>query len=140
MEDFHDVSLAKQVDVIVSEPLGTLLFNERMLESYIIARQRYLKPGGKMYPSEAYLCVAPFYDERLYNEQVGKTTFWNCTSFFGFDLTGLRAQALDEKLKQPIIETYDPKTHLAMEARYKVDFTTCSIADLQVDSAWLIAW
>ena len=110
MEDIHDPALEKKVDVIVSEPLGTLLFNERMLESYVIAREKFLKPGGKMFPTEAYLCVAPFYDERLYSEQVNKTNFWNNTSFYGFDLTALKKQALEEKFRQPIIETYDPKT------------------------------
>ncbi len=30
---------------------GTLLVNERMLESYIIARDRFLVPKGKMFPS-----------------------------------------------------------------------------------------
>ena len=39
-----------QVDVLVSEPMGTLLVNERMIESYIFARDRHLKPGGKMFP------------------------------------------------------------------------------------------
>lgn len=32
--------------MIVSEPMGYLLFNERMLESYLYAR-KFLKPGGK---------------------------------------------------------------------------------------------
>ncbi|MQL90401.1 hypothetical protein Taro_023004 [Colocasia esculenta] len=31
--------------------LGTLLVNERMLESYVIARDRFLVPNGKMFPS-----------------------------------------------------------------------------------------
>ena len=31
------------VDVLVSEPLGTYLYNERMLETYIIARDKFLK-------------------------------------------------------------------------------------------------
>lgn len=39
-----------QVDVLVSEPMGTLLVNERMLETYLYARDRFLKPGGKMFP------------------------------------------------------------------------------------------
>jgi histone-arginine methyltransferase CARM1 len=56
------------VDVIVSEPLGTFLLNERMLETYVIARDRFLRPGGKMYPSSAHLCALPFTDEALYNE------------------------------------------------------------------------
>jgi histone-arginine methyltransferase CARM1 len=35
------------VDVLVSEPMGTLLVNERMIESYLYARDRHLKPGGE---------------------------------------------------------------------------------------------
>lgn len=110
VEDIKDSSLEKEVDVIVSEPIGTILYNERMLETYIIARNKFLKSGGKMFPSEAYLCVAPFYDERLYNEQLNKTLFWTNTSFYGFDISSLRAQAIQEKFRQPIIECYDPRT------------------------------
>ena len=44
------LSLDAQVDVLVSEPMGTLLVNERMLETYIYARNRYLKKGGRMFP------------------------------------------------------------------------------------------
>ena len=40
----------EQVDVLVSEPMGTLLVNERMLETYLYARDRFLKPGGLMFP------------------------------------------------------------------------------------------
>lgn len=36
----------EKVDVLVSEPFGTLLFNERMIESYLFARDNFLKPGG----------------------------------------------------------------------------------------------
>jgi hypothetical protein len=31
--------------------VGTLLVNERMLESYVIARDRFLVPNGKMFPT-----------------------------------------------------------------------------------------
>lgn len=52
--------------MIVSEPLGTFLLNERMLETYVIARDRFLKTGGRMFPASAHLCVLPFYDDQLY--------------------------------------------------------------------------
>ena len=32
--------------MLVSEPMGTLLVNERMLETYLYARDHYLKPGA----------------------------------------------------------------------------------------------
>jgi histone-arginine methyltransferase CARM1 len=64
IEDISEEQLPRGcVDVIVSEPLGTFLLNERMLETYVIARDRFLKPAGKMYPSTAHLCILPFYDQ-----------------------------------------------------------------------------
>ena len=54
----EDVSIPEEkVDILISEPLGTWLLNERMLETYIIARDRFLKPGGKMFPSSSHLCI-----------------------------------------------------------------------------------
>lgn len=43
-----------RVDVLVSEPMGTLLVNERMLETYLHARDHFLKPGGQMFPVGAW--------------------------------------------------------------------------------------
>ena len=39
-----------KVDVLISEPMGTFLVNERMIETYLYARDHFLKPGGKMFP------------------------------------------------------------------------------------------
>jgi histone-arginine methyltransferase CARM1 len=47
----EEVELPEKADILISEPMGTLLVNERMLESYIIARDRFLVPKGKMFPS-----------------------------------------------------------------------------------------
>ena len=46
----EEVQGLPQVDVLVSEPMGTLLVNERMLETYLYARDHFLKPGGRMFP------------------------------------------------------------------------------------------
>ena len=45
----------QKVDVLVSEPMGTLLVNERMLETYLYARDHFLKPGGRMFPVGVWL-------------------------------------------------------------------------------------
>ena len=97
------------IDVIVSEPLGSCLVHERMIETYVIARDRFLSPDGRMYPSSAHLCIQPFYDEYVYNDQVNKCAFWNNKNFHGIDMTHLYEKAVTEKLAQPIIDTYDPK-------------------------------
>ena len=68
----EDVKLDSRVDVLISEPLGIALVNERMLESYIHARDALLKPGGKMFPDRSTLFAAPFTDDMLYQEQFTK--------------------------------------------------------------------
>jgi hypothetical protein len=70
------MELPERVDIIVSEPIGFLLVHERMLETYLVARDRFLKPGGLMFPTLGDIAFAPFSDEALYNEQLAKTQFW----------------------------------------------------------------
>ena len=103
----------KTVDVIVSEPLGTFLLNERMLETYIIARDMFLKPKGLMFPNRSELMIMPFTDETIYNEQLSKSEFWRTTDFHGLDLSCLHYSAFIEKFQQPILDTYDPSKSLS---------------------------
>ena len=49
------------MDVIISEPMGYMLLNERMLETFLHAK-KFLKPGGRMFPSR---CVARQHLKRL---------------------------------------------------------------------------
>lgn len=46
----EELKNVQKADLIVSEPMGTLLVNERMLETYLYARDHFLKPGGLMFP------------------------------------------------------------------------------------------
>jgi histone-arginine methyltransferase CARM1 len=106
----EDLIPASSIDIIVSEPLGTYLFNERMLETYVIARDRFLKPEGLMFPTESNFFIIPFEDMDIYYEQMQKVEFWSSqTNFYGLDLTCLGEDAIDEKFAQPILDTYDPK-------------------------------
>ena len=80
----EDVELPEKVDVIISEPMGIALVNERMLESFIHAR-KWLQPSGKMFPTTMTMYYSPFYDEQLYLEISGRTSFWNQQSFLAGD-------------------------------------------------------
>ena len=92
-------NLKEKVDIIVSEPIGFLLVHERMLESFIKARDMYLKPGGLMFPSHADILVAPFTDDVLFAEQATKSQFWKASSFYGIDLRPLAEAASQVCLK-----------------------------------------
>ena len=52
------VSLPEKVDIIISEWMGYFLLRESMLDSVLVARDRFLKPGGSLFPSHARLYLA----------------------------------------------------------------------------------
>ncbi|KAK7502259.1 hypothetical protein BaRGS_00006623 [Batillaria attramentaria] len=127
----EEVEVPEQVDTIISEPMGYMLFNERMLESYLHAK-KWLKPGGRMYPSQGDLHIAPFTDEALYMEQYSKANFWYQESFHGVNLCTLRNAAVSEYFKQPIVDTFDIRICLAKSNKYVIDFQTADEKDLHV--------
>eukprot|EP00201_Polytomella_parva_P008638 CAMPEP_0175067820 /NCGR_PEP_ID=MMETSP0052_2-20121109/17315_1 /TAXON_ID=51329 ORGANISM="Polytomella parva, Strain SAG 63-3" /NCGR_SAMPLE_ID=MMETSP0052_2 /ASSEMBLY_ACC=CAM_ASM_000194 /LENGTH=692 /DNA_ID=CAMNT_0016334753 /DNA_START=30 /DNA_END=2108 /DNA_ORIENTATION=+ len=97
-----------KVDVIVSEPMGTMLLNERMIESLICARNRFLRPGGRMFPQLARLHVALFRDPALFSELHSRIAFWHQTSFYGVDLRPLLGPATDAAFAQVVVDCFDP--------------------------------
>lgn len=62
----EDLQLPCQVDIIISEWMGYILLRESMLDSVIRARNRWLKPGGAMFPSHAtmYFSAISWEDDR----------------------------------------------------------------------------
>lgn len=53
------ISLPEQVDIIISEWMGYFLLRESMLDSVLVARDKFLRPGGALYPSHASIYLAP---------------------------------------------------------------------------------
>ncbi|XP_065511056.1 histone-arginine methyltransferase CARM1 isoform X1 [Patagioenas fasciata] len=125
----EEVALPEQVDIIISEPMGYMLFNERMLESYLHAK-KYLKPSGNMFPTIGDVHLAPFTDEQLYMEQFTKANFWYQPSFHGVDLSALRGAAVDEYFRQPVVDTFDIRILMAKSVKYTVNFLEAKEGDL----------
>ena len=71
-----------KVDVLVSEWMGYGLLSENMLEPVLLARDKYLAPGGLMVPSHATLSLAPLADGRFMARHY---RFWE--SVYGFSMT-----------------------------------------------------
>lgn len=126
----EEISLPEDVDIIISEPMGYMLFNERMLETYLHAK-KWLKPGGNMYPTKGDLYIAPFTDDALFMEHFGKSSFWCQTSFYGVNLTSLRQAALQEYFRQPIVDTFDVRILMAKPCVHSTNFLTTSEEQLQ---------
>ncbi|KAK9805341.1 hypothetical protein WJX73_003869 [Symbiochloris irregularis] len=90
----ESVQLPEKVDIIISEWMGYFLLRESMLDSVLFARDRFLKPGGAMYPSHARLYLAPIRtqatQQRLHDFQ-GAMQGWSAfvhemDSYYGVDM------------------------------------------------------
>uniref|UniRef100_A0A9J8AVF6 Histone-arginine methyltransferase CARM1 n=1 Tax=Cyprinus carpio carpio TaxID=630221 RepID=A0A9J8AVF6_CYPCA len=125
----EEVCCPEKVDVIISEPIGYMLLNERMLESYLHAK-KWLKPKGMMFPTQSDIHLAPFTDEQLYMEHHARSHFWNQRCFYGVNLSGLHSSALDEFFKQPIVDTFDMQVLMARSVKYTINFLEAKEEDL----------
>ncbi|ORY22514.1 S-adenosyl-L-methionine-dependent methyltransferase [Naematelia encephala] len=125
-----EVLQSGKVDTIVSEPIGVMLLHERMVESFLLARDMFLKPGGQLLPSGGHLFFCPFSDEGLYNETDQKAQFFNAT-LFGTDFRGLYSLARHEVFAQPVVGMFPPTSLLAAPCAPKsFDFHTCKKEDI----------
>ncbi|CAK9162773.1 unnamed protein product [Ilex paraguariensis] len=96
----EDVEINEEVDVIVSEWMGYMLLYESMLGSVITARDRWLKPGGLIIPSNATLYMAPVTHSDRYSESID---FWR--NVYGIDMSAMLSLAKQCAFEEPSVET-----------------------------------
>src|SRR5450432_525057 len=58
------------VDIIISEWMGYFLLYESMLDTVIYARDKYLVPGGKIFPDRATIYMAGIEDGEYKNDKI----------------------------------------------------------------------
>jgi protein arginine N-methyltransferase 3 len=63
-----------KVDIIISEWMGYALLYESMLDSVLVARDRFLRPGGVMAPSQCQMMLALCDGSEIYKDRIG---FWD---------------------------------------------------------------
>jgi protein arginine N-methyltransferase 1 len=104
------------IDVIVSEWMGYMLLRESMLDSVLIARDKYLKPTtGLMFPSHATIYLAPLRDEitRLDNIHNYKDSIDDWYEFLDRTQTnyGIDYDTLTEKYNKEQLDYYLYQSH-----------------------------
>lgn len=77
-----------QVDIIISEWMGYFLLFEAMLDSVLVARDRWLAPNGIMAPSQTRILMAALDDKDLKDE---RSNFWN--DVYGFKMSAMKELA-----------------------------------------------
>ncbi|XP_075896513.1 protein arginine N-methyltransferase 2 isoform X2 [Nelusetta ayraudi] len=133
----EEIRLAEKVDVLVSEWMGNCLLFEYMLESVLMARDRWLREGGVMWPSSAALVLVPCQADSYYTE---KMVFWE--SPYGLDFTPLQPLAQQEFFTKPkfshLIELSDCLS--APCSVIHLDMHTLQVKDLEVGTKTFPMW
>merc|ERR1711953_1602382 len=120
----------EKVDIIISEWMGYCLFYESMLDTVLFARDKWLKPGGLMFPDRASLFMTAIEDHE-YKEQ--KIYWWD--SVYGFDMSAIRDVALSE----PLVDVVDAKQVVTDSCRMKeIDLKTVKTEDLNFNVPFTI--
>ncbi|KAG6828288.1 hypothetical protein H0H93_014970, partial [Arthromyces matolae] len=101
----------KQVDIIISEWMGYALLYESMLDSVLHARDRFLRPGGVMAPSQCKMELALCDATEVFKDRIG---FWN--DVYGFDLSTMA----EDLYEDAIVDVVGPNTMLSDPCTIKV--------------------
>ncbi|KAL3502346.1 hypothetical protein ACH5RR_036795 [Cinchona calisaya] len=123
----EDVEIDEEVDVIISEWMGYMLLYESMLGSVIRARDRWLKPGGLILPSNATLYMAPVTHPDRYSQSID---FWR--NVYGIDMSAMLPLAKQCAFEEPSVETIAGENILTWPHVVKhVDCYTVSVHELE---------
>jgi len=125
----EDISLPEgvdKVDIIISEWMGYCLFYESMLDTVLFARDKWLAPGGLMFPDKATLYICGI-EDRQYKDD--KIHWWD--DVYGFDMSCIRKVALTE----PLVDTVDCNQVVTNSCLIKeIDIQTCTKEDIPFTS------
>ncbi|KAK2146091.1 hypothetical protein LSH36_634g01061 [Paralvinella palmiformis] len=115
-----------KVDIIISEWMGYCLFYESMLLTVLYARDKWLAPGGLIFPDRATLYVCAIEDRQYKDEKIN---WWD--NVYGFDMSCIRKVAIQE----PLVDVVNPKQVVTNSCLVKeVDIYTITPADLTFEA------
>lgn len=93
-----------------------------MLDTVLYARDRYLKPGGLMFPDKAVMNIAAIEDGDYKDEKI---SFWD--NVYGFNMSHIKNLAL----REPLVDIVDAKAVVTSACTFKeLDLITVKKDDL----------
>ncbi|ODV93959.1 hypothetical protein PACTADRAFT_51701 [Pachysolen tannophilus NRRL Y-2460] len=119
----EDVELPfPEVDIIISEWMGYFLLYESMLDTVLIARDRYLKKGGLIFPDKASIHIAGIEDSNYKEEKIH---YWE--NVYGFDYSPF----IDIAMAEPLVDTVENNSIVTTSSKLiDLDLNTVTIKEL----------
>jgi protein arginine N-methyltransferase 1 len=100
--------------------MGYFLLYESMLDTVIYARDKWLAPGGLIFPDGATMSVFAIEDADYKSEKI---EFWD--NVYGFDMSCIRKLAMAE----PLVDSVDPEQAVTTTCQFKqFDITVVRVA------------
>jgi len=120
----------EKVDIIISEWMGYCLLYESMLDTVIYARDKWLKPGGLLFPDKASVYITAI-EDREYKEE--KINWWD--NVYGFDMSAIR----DVALYEPLVDVVESKQVVTDSCKLKeIDLNTVKVEELNFSAPFCI--
>ena len=110
------------VDIIISEWMGYFLLYESMLDSVVVARDRWLRPGGIVLPDRAVLKVCGIEDE---GQRYQNIEFWD--DVYGFDMGCIKPIVQAEPLVEDVALD---QIVTSKEVVFQIDIGAVSVPEL----------
>ncbi|KAG1457110.1 hypothetical protein G6F56_006684 [Rhizopus delemar] len=111
-----------KVDIIISEWMGYFLLYESMLDTVLVARDKYLAPGGLIFPDKATMYIAAIEDGDYKEEKIH---FWD--NVYGFDYSSIKKLAI----KEPLVDIVDDRCVMSSAYAFKeIDIATVTKEEL----------
>ncbi|KAI5449702.1 Nuclear SAM-dependent mono-and asymmetric methyltransferase [Naganishia albida] len=112
----------EKVDIIISEWMGYMLLFESMLDTVLLARDKYLAPGGLLFPDKCTVYLAGIEDAEYKEEKIG---FWN--DVYGFDYSSI----IPTVMREPLVDCVDMKAVVTKPCAVRhIDLNTVTVEDL----------
>eukprot|EP00301_Raphidiophrys_heterophryoidea_P015115 c2363_g1_i1.p1 GENE.c2363_g1_i1~~c2363_g1_i1.p1 ORF type:complete len:365 (-),score=108.26 c2363_g1_i1:331-1341(-) len=127
----EEVTISEEkVDIIVSEWMGYFLLYESMLDTVLYARDKWLVPGGLIFPDKATMYITGIEDEEYKNEKIA---WWD--NVYGFNFSCMKPFVLEE----PLVDIVPSDSCLSNGTIFKkLDLYTCTKADLAFQADFAI--
>jgi len=111
-----------KVDIIISEWMGYCLLYESMLQTVLLARDKWLKPDGIIFPDKATIQFTAIEDAD-YKED--KINFWD--NVYGFNMSCIKKNAIQE----PLVDVVEPNQVMCGSCKLlTIDINTVKAEDL----------
>lgn len=117
-----DNSSDGKVDILVSEWMGYALLFESMLDSVLVARDKFLRPGGAILPDIANIYVAAA------DAGASGLDFWK--DVYGLDMSTVGDSLMQAALREAVVRVVSPENLITEEQRLvSLDLATMKPSD-----------